>query len=646
MSSFFDPIYTGAAHPQENWAFLRGTTQFFDFGQRTYTILQCQDSKVELREIYEKPSWISIALRVAALCTLIIPLIMCVGVLIYRALNIFKVVVLQNPLDQLPKEILTAIYQQTGQDCLQLRATSKANLELIESESTLKSYRIIPTLEKCCNLAEKIVDQSNKFDALAILAKTIPYLSPKEARDLAMKMQAVACTPSFSEYKSETLTLIAMGLSAKDPKAALKLMDESAKEASRLLESKKWRDLSTIILNLGKLNPGKALEVSEQMIREANTLNKEYVLKYVAKALAASFPLKAVEIASTLKYDYDKSQALVDISKIFIGLGGEKAREATEEALKVASAMADDRDPGDNKARALRALVEVLALFAPHKAWEVANTIRHPDLKSSALTCVAMAFATLEPKRALAIVKTIKDTYYRFQILKAVAKTLSLLDPEKAIKVAKKVNEDNRSRAFAAIAKTLAPIDSEKAMNCIDLGLASLNSIDDHDRYGRGETFSDSSYKADAISALAEPLAFICPKRADELIREAKSIRDQSNQLWTLTEIAKAIIPFDKEKGIETLDLCISLVKTIKYSKRIGDINYKARDLAIIAETLALLDPQKAVEIADTISMRYYKTDVAKILAPLDLQKAVALIDTGDARNLSKVVLAFLKSKM
>lgn len=68
MISLFSPIYGGPN--TENCAFLRGTTQFFDFGQRAYTVLRSEDGKVKVEESDSKPSWAMIALCVALLFTL------------------------------------------------------------------------------------------------------------------------------------------------------------------------------------------------------------------------------------------------------------------------------------------------------------------------------------------------------------------------------------------------------------------------------------------------------------------------------------------------------------------------------------------------------------------------------------------------
>lgn len=92
--SFFSPIHAGTNYnPKESCAFLRGSIHLFNFGQKAYRIQSFDDRSIKAFEVQgEEPSWIGITLRVMAIATVIIPLIMLMGALIYRSLNSFQAV--------------------------------------------------------------------------------------------------------------------------------------------------------------------------------------------------------------------------------------------------------------------------------------------------------------------------------------------------------------------------------------------------------------------------------------------------------------------------------------------------------------------------------------------------------------------------
>ena len=90
--SLFSPIVKNNLIPlEENCSSLRFTTQFFNFGQKAYTITKIDKTMTEVKENTEKPSWLMTIVRIIAIATVIIPITMFLLLCIYRLANSFKV---------------------------------------------------------------------------------------------------------------------------------------------------------------------------------------------------------------------------------------------------------------------------------------------------------------------------------------------------------------------------------------------------------------------------------------------------------------------------------------------------------------------------------------------------------------------------
>ena len=98
--SLFTPILQGS-NSKENLGALRWTTRLFNFGQTCYRIHSSYSSGkniyLEVEDRF-KPSWFGIAVRVAAILTLIIPLLIIASAMIYRSVNKFTTI---KPIDQM-----------------------------------------------------------------------------------------------------------------------------------------------------------------------------------------------------------------------------------------------------------------------------------------------------------------------------------------------------------------------------------------------------------------------------------------------------------------------------------------------------------------------------------------------------------------
>lgn len=130
--SLFSPICSSFQNPLEKCAGLRNTTQYFNWGQKAYEInLYKGGSILEVSEVDSKPSLAGLILRVISYITVIIPLIMLVGLLIYRHVNVFQI---GSDLDIFGNIGKHNISQFTVKQLLNVGITSKHNKTLVVGE--------------------------------------------------------------------------------------------------------------------------------------------------------------------------------------------------------------------------------------------------------------------------------------------------------------------------------------------------------------------------------------------------------------------------------------------------------------------------------------------------------------------------------
>lgn len=134
--SLFTPIQSSLLHPHEKYPVLRHTSQFFNWGQNVYKIKPYTgNSKLEVDEIEGcKPTLAGMIVRIVSYMTIIIPLIMLIGALIYRAVNNFQISSYEDIFKN--KDIGKYITSQlTIKDLLAMRQTSHLNKAMADLEA-------------------------------------------------------------------------------------------------------------------------------------------------------------------------------------------------------------------------------------------------------------------------------------------------------------------------------------------------------------------------------------------------------------------------------------------------------------------------------------------------------------------------------
>lgn len=167
-SSIFNPIYSLSCHPNEKFAFLRSSNAIFNFGQKAYEIKPyAGNSKLELAEIKgSSPSLLGIIVRIVSYMTIIIPLIMLIGTLIYNAVNKFQMGTDEDIFQKSDVGKCITPYL-TIKDLLSLRMTSVHNKATIVTElvDRLNSYKICPVIS-VTSLINSLGEHASKVTTL------------------------------------------------------------------------------------------------------------------------------------------------------------------------------------------------------------------------------------------------------------------------------------------------------------------------------------------------------------------------------------------------------------------------------------------------------------------------------------------------
>lgn len=517
--SFFSPIFSDKPHPLEKFSFLRTTTHFFDFGQKGYTIRYYDhNGKLELLEKEgENATWISILLRVAALATVIIPLVMLIGAWIYRLANEFHASHSTNQLNDLPPEILGKIFKMTGPSILQVCSTSKANQHIIEAKLPLqKNGEIV----ECNNplsdfqiLLRCLEDWKNVWLQLGYsydgdIGKLPILLAPLDPK------KALEMVNLFSDFhQHRILTAIAHSLTLSDPEKAMNLIDRVI--VMRDVSSSTYANLVQILTSL---DLGKARKLVEQI---PDGFNKIKALISIAKATAVSDP--------------------------------ENAKNLIEQAIAVAQLF----ENASREAIGARAvIIEACALLNPEKGLELLDEAFQMESSYSASKALAAlsrsALLLKESSKAAAILEVafnerIKKNYYFHEIFKEELKVLSLFDALWAGNVAnfciEKVQQLDigyQCASLADIAFALSLSNPEKAQEVLILAQAAYNSI---------EKVTDN---IEALCSIAVAMHSLNIPGAHEKIDEAILLCNDVG--FHQSNIAKALAHLDLKRAMEMVN--------------------------------------------------------------------------------------------
>lgn len=195
------PVYPGLTQ-NERWSSLRFTTTFFHFNQKAYRISFFDGNSLYLQKSDKKPGWFEISLRVVLIFTVIVPMLMLIGSLIYHAANHFEFFQFSALPDELQKQIIQYVD-------LDLPALSVVNRK-INSLVREKEFRKNRMLSKVFYKALETVNLMNDFQAPVYYCQLARFLSTFD-RKRAMQMLNLALErKKFPKHKRQIAGVMAL----------------------------------------------------------------------------------------------------------------------------------------------------------------------------------------------------------------------------------------------------------------------------------------------------------------------------------------------------------------------------------------------------------------------------------------------------
>lgn len=523
--SAFSPIFCDTPQSEEKWAFLRPTTHFFSFGQKEYTITHI-DRKNNSAKVVERESTQhttgDILLRVILICTLIIPLVMAIGALIYHYANNFKIIekitipapakeksleksvnretvseslittseeTLENlafkdsleellssferkiHLETLPDDVKKIIFDKTGPSCLQLACTSKKNREIIEKDSSLKSYRLLMhALEKA--LKESLIENVDEWRVVSFV-KSLALFNPEKALQVAQDIS------DHNRFVEAHISLYAMRIStnqeedlfglypftpsasgyveiaeafycAHKKRPSSELLDIAVKTACALEDTKeKAETLASIACQMARFNPEKSLETARLAYKEGINIKKSVdFLTDSAKAMAYLDPENAkqiVEEALKLRFGWGSLDSILETMTVLDPV------RAIEIAGLVQSGQFDiAKGHSDIAFEAIAATFASLQKTVSNEHIEL--LIKTAKSSPKDLAVIAKALSRSNPGKALEIaelalreVDNIPDKYEKLMALWKLVKTFGVWDPKKSLELSNRLKKESQA---------------------------------------------------------------------------------------------------------------------------------------------------------------------------------------------------------
>jgi len=418
---FFEPIYGNSEAP-EKLSFLRPATTLFNFGQKTYQI-EVIDSHLYLVEGKNKPGLVGIALRVALIMTVVVPLIAMAAIAIYRSANHFYG---KNYFAKVPAEVLDPIFRYALLDVPALAMTCKA----FQARVTPRAFIKAAALNQCLRTAPFLDRYAvNAFCEIAL--QLVPYHKGR-AREIlgeALKRagdQVGAIADCYVKFDFEKALEISPNLSQAMIDELIKIDPESkAREFLQIAEKKNLPDIANlcriaICLNESRLDDALAITELLPILHQLHVNVKIIEILPQDQALARSeHVLQLAEpqenhqknaITSELirvcfaKYDIERAKELIPqgYDATYMHIAREFAKSNLEEAIKWALGL--------NRLDVVTAIAETVYQTHPERAREIIEAAtdkkKHVWYMDQKWVLCAGAMALIDEERALQIAKS------------------------------------------------------------------------------------------------------------------------------------------------------------------------------------------------------------------------------------------------
>lgn len=580
--SFFSPIHTGSNQsPKERCRFLRGSVQLFNFGQKAYQIHHFDSRSLKAIEIPgKKPGWVGVALRVIAIATVVIPLIMLLATLVYRALNHFQVLQLPNPLNQIPDDVLKLIAKQCGLACLRLGATNKDINRILEAEQTVKEHKTIIRALK--EVQEWIRPEYDDIGGLCLFAKAFAFVNKAKALEFAKKASAITSINNPIDAIKITRETLQNLDREEDKKFLLRLFDNQRNGSNDFGDS-----LSALLAEyLAPIDQDKAVKCLSIAMESVNRIRSiDPLLKNIAMAFThldadhTTLALNRMRVSiEEMNYLNEKIQVLILMAEASCHSLPERGLELVKQAVNEAKASGNNAP----KAQAYAAYAKIMISENEEKALRKAE--------SAHATAHLIASNT---ERVKALIK-LSEIYVDRDSSKA-----SHLIKEAIRAVDDEVNNYNKADMIDIIIQSVKLLPFETASELIDFC------------YGIVNNMLMSKYKSQALAALALACAKADSKKAADFLTEAISENNTD-----FSSVAKTIACLDKEHAVLIAKKAFVEVNTLLDGGNLhgGQRFYLEYSLGEIAEAIAPMDLELALEGIRRMPSVFKAKAIAKII--------------------------------
>lgn len=651
MVSFFSPIYAKSDH--EKCSMFRMTSHFFDFGQRSFTILD-KDPHCVIERIASKPSWVGIAVRIIAILTIVIPLFCVIGNLIYRLANQFRLA--ENDLGQIPPEILKLIFTKAGPTGLALGSTNKEYFNLFKNDEYINKYRALNLLETNYLNARLLADSSEKLICLASIALTFAKFDSPKAEALVEEVIGLLNNPELdNSLRCKAVNLVLQTLPLLPAHNFERYTDYALAWPATVKKNSRSEIKVNLIKALATLNPQKAEEIADQLTI-ADPYRDSFYRIEMASAFVKTNPQKAEKILIKAFELLDSHQNLHSSSW---GMFVEKISKVikklnTENTAKIAKLVLTKIDteseywqkngvfrkffntvPSLDFETKVKLLKFIADTQSPYYITEFIKVLPPSDLqKDSPLIEQVMgqkdmypsyivktlfkSFVKIDPHYAAELVQNCiieADQQSQFdQYHKEITKELALLDFNKALNTVNALQTPHHKfYGLIAIAQILS--DSQQAKELVEKALLEIDLV-------RVPIFVGYIHIINEVSSLEE-------QEVVELIEKAMKLEidDDWNVAYVCMNIAKNL---HKLAPAIALKVAEGLIQTANACRE--DFN-KYNSLKYIAVGICGLDIERAIQIANSLRTRSNKISIlvaiAENLRISDPENAKKAIDLG-----------------
>lgn len=577
----FSPIYSSSQSTIENCSFLRSFTQVFDFGQKSY-IIKPFDGKLELTELERsRPHFAMIALKVMAILTVIIPLIVCIGLAIYRLSNHFHQLSENRPL---PDDIVRKILHESKASCTQWGAVSKSHYEVFKSDKALHKYKMLPVLTKHLHLA---IESGQRHEILTGFAESLISLSQELALEAAL--EAIKYIESHSDQEVgdivkaiENIAKVLVLLDCDISNEGIDRLIEVAEEVTELLV--------VIAKTIYEQYPEKSDQIFNQLLAKENSYEEEVIIFRELARINKSLEFFENAIDSIFDMREDILPNLIALAKVISSLDPQNAAVA---AFEVMTLYPDNKEllkgvlkalPPMDSENAARVLKEALAsLILMDGAFEKAelliqiasamtnvDPVSHKDLVEDvilAAEAIPLRECQFSIFNTLGQVARKWDSEILFRIANLAIKHANLMGGTSysdfnypLANIISALTDINPDVAFASVSileyknfkllgllvmiQALKKIDPEKAL---EIGLKAFNACPDYKSYIKIACLLFSAHTEQACQI------------ADAAIPLVNSISDEFEKYYALRAIAKILASQEPRKALELINSALDL---------------------------------------------------------------------------------------